>query len=630
MNTENSLNSKQKEAVEATEGPVLVVAGAGAGKTKVITERIKLLMKNGVPPEEIIAVTFTNKAAGEMKARTIEQNSDIKKFRLPFIGTFHALGLLMMKENAKKLGLSGRFTIIDEDDSIKLVKESVLELNLDIKQFDPSRMKHQISSFKNKLVEQEECAEEGYFGEILCKIWQLYEKKTKAQEFLDFDDLILKPTRLLMRDKNTLEKYQNRWRYIHVDEYQDTNEAQYMLSKLLSAKHRNIFVVGDIDQAIYSWRGADFRNVLSFQQDYPDAKIITLEENYRSTDIILEAANAVIINNKMRVPKNLWTKKTGREKIKIMVAEDEKIEAETVAFEILTLKRGRIPALEMAVLYRTNAQSRAIEEALLSHNIAYRIVGGVRFYERREIKDLLAYVRLVQNPQDEISRKRILNVPARGIGKTLATKIFGKTIPLKPEEEKKIKDFEALIDDLRKTSAEKKPFEFLRYAVQKTGYRRYIEDGTEKGMDRWQNVEELIAISRKNEDLEEFLEHVSLFSAEDVYEPEDGSGKVNLMTIHSSKGLEFEAVFVVGMEEGLFPHVLSLDATDLEEERRLCYVAITRAKTKLYLSLAARRAIFGERISNMPSRFLKEFPEHLLEYQEMFPPDGGLPEIIIE
>ncbi len=631
---ENNLNSKQKEAIEATEGPVLVIAGAGAGKTKVITERIKYLIKKGVNPDKILAVTFTNKAAWEMRERLSNSAASDKFSKLrtqhsslitPFVGTFHALGLLIIKENLKKLGLGKNFTILDEDDSLKLVKDCVLELSLDPKQYDPGRFRNQISKLKNKLESVEELESslntpDNFFGRMLAQVWNLYEIKKHTQDFLDFDDLLIFPTNLLKNDTEVLEHYQNRWIYLHVDEYQDTNDVQYVLSRLLAEKHKNIMVVGDIDQAIYSWRGADFRNVMYFKEDYPNAKIITLEENYRSTHIILEAANAVILQNKERLPKNLWTNKIGQEKIKIIFGEDEKKEAELIAREILALNKKKISLSDVAVLYRTNAQSRALEELFLAWKIPYRIIGGVRFYERKEIKDIVSYLKLINNPKDNISKRRILNVPTRGIGKTLALKILGGISDFKENEKIKKQDFENLLDELRNESEKNDIYNFLKKMIQKIGFRKYINDGTEKGIERWQNVEELLTVAKNLKTLDEFLEHISLFSADELLETKEGKkeeareNKVTLMTMHAAKGLEFEAVFVAGLEEGLFPHMLSFEPSDLEEERRLYYVAITRAKTHLYLTLAARRMIFGERMSNIPSRFLKEIPEHLLEF----------------
>ncbi len=610
MNREQNLNPKQKEAVETTEGPVLVVAGAGAGKTKVITERILHLINDlGVPPEHILAVTFTNKAAGEMKNR-IQKSG-------PFIGTFHALGLLIVRENLKTLGINKNFTIIDEDDVIKLIKESLIEQSLDPKQFDPSRMKNHISRLKNSLVtaemfqESPESAE--FFGAMIAKVWGKYEAKKQIQNFLDFDDCILKPVMLLQKNKTILETYQRRWRYIHIDEYQDTNDAQYAFTKLLASQHRNILVVGDVDQAIYSWRGADFKNVMRFQKDHPDAKVITLEENYRSTEIILEAANAVIIKNALRLPKNLWTQKVGGQKIKVIMTENERVEALVVCQEIRNISRV-IPFKEIALLYRTNAQSRALEEMLLKYNIPYRIIGGVRFYERREVKDLLGYLRLIQNPADDLSKKRICNIPPRGIGKVLMLKILEHSTNLRPTESYKASEFEKLMEKLRAAAETLTPQQLIKKIIQETGYRAYIDDGTEKGTERWQNIEELLGVAQKMKTVDELLEHVALFSAdENTEEGNNESNRVNLMTIHTAKGLEFEAVFVVGLEEGLFPHTLSFEKENIEEERRLYYVAITRAKTKLYLTLAAERTLFGDRVSNIPSRFLKEIPEHLLD-----------------
>ena len=607
----SDLNPEQKKAAETRTGPELVIAGAGAGKTKVIIERIRTLIESGVAPESILAVTFTNKAAGEMKER-LQISGDAR----PFIGTFHALGLLMVKENLKKLGVGKTFTILDEDDSIKVIKECLEELSLDPKQYDPSRIKNQISKFKNRLTAVEELGSDSMFVRTLSKIWTRYEEKNRIQNALDFDDLLVRPTTLLMRDEEVLRQYQQRWQYIHIDEYQDTNEVQYTLSKLLAAMHRNIFVVGDVDQAIYSWRGADFKNILNFQRDYKEAKVITLEENYRSTDIILEAANAVISRNSLRLPKNLWTARGGKDPIKVIYAGDERMEAEMVISEIVALRSASkragtaLPLGKIALLYRTNAQSRALEEAFLAHQIPYKIIGGIRFYERREVKDILAYLKLIQNPEDKISKKRIINVPARGIGKALLLKVMGNIQQMTISEKIKKDEFEKLIEDLRQDAAHSTPRELIHKVLKAIKYREYIDDGTEKGVERWFNIEELIGVAKKMETLEGFLEHVSLFSIDDKYDPTED--RVNLMTIHTAKGLEFEAVFVVGLEEGLFPHTLSREAEHLEEERRLYYVAITRARTHLYLTLAGRRLIFGERVSNIPSRFLREIPEHLL------------------
>lgn len=644
MATESHLNKKQKEAVETINGPVLVLAGAGAGKTRVITERVaRLISHYNIEPQEILAVTFTNKAAEEMRER-IQRDTNIRmhpndtniQIAKSFIGTFHALGLLIVRENYKVLGLNKRFTILDEDDSLRLIKESIIENNKDPKQFDPGRIRGFVSKMKNLLITADAFASgdydetivpgvDSFFQEIVSAVWNTYENKKKEQSLLDFDDLLLYPTRFLLHENSARTLYQNRWRYIHIDEYQDTNRAQYILVNLLAAAHRNLFVVGDIDQAIYSWRGADFRNILQFQNDYPDAKVIALEENYRSTHIVLEAANTVIANNKLRLPKNLWTARESGEKIKVCVFENERGEAIMVSNEIKELRRRRIALGDIAVLYRTNAQSRALEEAMLQSNIPYRIIGGFRFYERREVKDILAYARLAQNPLDIQNKKRILNVPPRGIGKVLALKITAGAQNLNRAEARKKQQIEDIFVILRDTALRATPYEFLRLCIQKIGYRNYIEDGTEKGFERWQNVQELLGIAKSKETLESFLEHVSLFSVDDRCE-EKTTSRVNLMTMHSAKGLEFEAVFVVGLEEGLFPHTLSIAPDELEEERRLCYVAITRAKTHLYLTLAATRTIFGDRVSNMPSRFLKEIPERLLEFRNEL--GGG--EIVIE
>jgi DNA helicase-2/ATP-dependent DNA helicase PcrA len=625
MTNAEVLNAEQQQAVKTTEGPVLVVAGAGAGKTKVIVERIVHIIQTGkATPSEILAVTFTNKAAEEMRERVLRRmGQSVEK---PTIGTFHSLGALMVREKSSLVGLKKNFTILDEDDALRLIKESLLDLALDPKQYEPSRIRNIISTNKNRLViladylHDPEAADpkKNYFGSLVGKVWKLYEEKKRANNALDFDDLISYPVRLLIDSKDAQAEYQQRWKYIHVDEYQDTNDAQYVFSKLLAGTHRNIFVVGDIDQAIYSWRGADFRNILNFQKDYADAAIITLEENYRSTDIVLEAANAVIIRNKLRIKKNLRPNRHGTGKITVLYTEDEKKEGAMITRELLGLKRAGLLWKDIAVLYRTNAQSRALEEVFLERNIPYRIIGGVRFYERREIKDLIAYVRFLINPDDELSKKRILNVPTRGIGKVLALKIIGNISNLSPAEASKKSLFDNVISSLREKTKTLSPTEALKSIITAINYRPHIDDGTEKGMERWQNVQELMSVAQKMKTIEEFLEHVTLFAMDDSYSGDNDV--VYLMTMHAAKGLEFEAVFVAGLEEGLFPHSLSLDPESIEEERRLYYVAITRAKTHLFLTLAARRMIFGERTSNIPSRFLKEIPEHLLEVR-------GLPQI---
>ena len=444
------LNSKQKEAMETNAGPVLVVAGAGAGKTRVITERIKRLKEKVAAPEKILAVTFTNKAAEEMRERISPfSNFQPPTSNFPFCGTFHQLGLLIIKENLKTLNIGKYFTILDEDDSLDLLKNCQKELNIDPKQYDPRKFKNKISGMKNILLTHEVFEETSLWEDFAKRVWSLYETKKKIQNSLDFDDLLLVPTNLLRFNEKALTDYQNRWQFIHIDEYQDTNEAQYVLSKLLASAHKNIFAVGDIDQAIYSWRGADFKNVLNFQKDYPEAKIITLEQNYRSTDIVLEAANAVILNNKARLPKNLVAQKQGKELIKVIYGANERDEAQKIAQEILHLPHLAPRELSgVAVLYRTNAQSRALEEAMLANGIPYKVIGGFRFYERKEVKDILAYAKLVQNPEDAQSKKRILNTPPRGIGKTLMLKIFGG-IKLEPADASKVNTFNNLIDSLR-------------------------------------------------------------------------------------------------------------------------------------------------------------------------------------
>jgi len=631
------LNKKQLEAVETVNGPVLVAAGAGAGKTNVIVARIAhLIQQNNIAPEKILAVTFTNKAAEEMRERIRERfgplghpmskqtwTSDVQVSpsgrQASFIGTFHALGVLIIRENLRALGINKNFTILDEEDSIKLIKECVLEQNKDPKQFEPPRIRNIISRCKNDLVGIEQFSEAAgsdsgsrFFENVAAEVWKLYEEKKKAQQLVDFDDLLLLPVLLLQKKQDILNQYTERWHYIHIDEYQDTNKAQYAISRLLAGERKNIFVVGDIDQAIYSWRGADFRNILQFQSDFSGAKVISLEENYRSTKIVLEAANAVIENNKLRIPKTLITNRVGGDKICLFCAEDEKKEARFVVCEIKNLLNAGVPLEEIAVLYRTNAQSRAIEEAFLESKLPYRVIGGTRFYERREIKDIVAYLRVIQNPKDIMSKKRVLNVPPRGIGKVLALKILGNINEFGAKEGQKRDKFEKLIKSLRNQAKYISARDIIKEIIRKTDYRAYIDDGTEKGLSRWENIRELLGVAQKFDSLDAFLEYVALHSANEANNMNKNAG-VSLMTMHAAKGLEFGAVFIAGFEEGLFPHSLSFDAESMEEERRLCYVAITRAKTRLYITLAAQRLIFGERTSNMPSRFIKEIPAYLVE-----------------
>lgn len=634
MNILEGLNLSQKEAVLTIEGPLLVIAGAGSGKTKVLVHRIAHLISQGVQPQSILAVTFTNKAAREMKERVSQLIANSPKLipnsHLPWIGTFHALGVYILRQDGQHIDIPRNFSILDEDDAQSIIKRALKKFDLDPKQFQPSRIRSVISKLKNasKTPESyvEEAAEElASYPKAILNVFTAYEEELKESKSLDFDDLLLKTVHLLKIHPETLQKYRERWSHILVDEYQDTNQIQYELTKMLAQESGNIMVVGDVDQAIYSWRGADYHNILNFEQDWPKTLVITLEQNYRSTEIILEAANTIIKKNAERREKNLWTSRSGGTPLAIHIAEDEKKEADIVANKTLRLSAqgGQgVPLNEIAVLYRTNAQSRAIEEAFIKRRIPYKLVGGVRFYERREIKDMLAYVRAAANPEDALAKRRIINVPTRGIGKALAEKYFGDSPSFSPKEAERIETFERILTQLREAYTVETTSNIFKKAIKLTGYDQHLRDGTPEGEDRWANLQELFTVTGVHDSLpppegtNKFLEEVSLLSDGDLVDKSQDA--VHLMTVHAAKGLEFEAVFVVGLEEGIFPHSMSMGGSrDLEEERRLCYVALTRAKSKLHLSLARTRTMYGERSWNEPSRFLRDIPVHLWET----PPD---------
>ncbi len=625
-----SLNKAQEGAVLATDGPILIAAGAGSGKTRVLVHRIAHLIELGVHPDAILAITFTNKAAEEMRSRVTKliaknMNRDISSMHrdsrlMPWVGTFHSFAAYILRESGVSLGIPKSFSIIDEEDSLALIKESLRELELDPKQFEPRRIRGVISRKKNELetIERFRIKALEYFPKVVTQVWEHYDEKLKKSKALDFDDLLSYSVKLLADFPDTLDKYQERWKYIHIDEYQDTNLVQYHLTLLLAKKYRNICAVGDIDQAIYSWRGADFRNILHFERDWPDAKLITLEENYRSTQLILNAANAIIVKNKFRVPKNLYSRLESGSKIALFEAAEENEEALFIAELIGRLHKDGIKFTDMAVLYRTNFQSRVIEEKLLELNIPYQVI-GTKFYERREIKDALAYLKIALNHDDLISKKRILNMPPRGIGKVLAVRIIAGD-ELSPKDQKKTDEFNSLIEKIKNSASKTKASGVIKYLIKETGLEDYLNDGTEDGAMRLANIEELVSLGSRHdskeppEGISTMLEEVALMSAEDTMKKEENS--VKLMTVHAAKGLEFKAVFVAGLEEGLFPHhsILGeeMEMRD-EEERRLFYVALTRAKEKVFLSYAIFRTIFGERKINRPSTFLFDIPEDLLE-----------------
>ena len=620
------LNDKQKEAVLADDGPVLILAGAGSGKTSVLTTKIAYLIEEkGANPKNILAITFTNKAAREMKERIIKMVGS-KAYDMQ-ISTFHSFGLRIIKENYERLGYEKNFTIIDSDDSLTLIKKIMKELNIDTTRCNPKFIKNNISSCKNEMMtpSRYKSLAVDEVGEITYKVYEKYQEALKRNNSLDFDDLLTMPVMLFNKYKDVLDSYQELFKYVFIDEYQDTNEAQYKLSKMISAKYKNICVVGDEAQSIYSWRGANYKNILNFEKDYKDAKVILLEQNYRSTKMILNAANSVIKNNINKKDKNLWTLNEEGEKIKYIKANDEKDEASYVTKEIKELKNKGVNLDDIAVLYRTNAQSRTIEEGFLNSNIPYRIVGAFAFYSRKEIKDLLAYLKLIYNTKDDISLLRIINYPKRGIGsKTVdnlsmesvlnGTSIFD-TIKSGKELEFK-KQIEEMIDLSNNLSLT----ETIDMVLNKSGIKKELEsEHTLEADIRLENLNEFKSISKTFEEesgiasLEEFLNEVSLVS--DVNEQKnDDTSKVTLMTIHAVKGLEFDYVFVIGMEENIFPHVnSSFEEEGLEEERRLCYVAITRAKKKLYLLNALRRTLFGKTSVNMPSRFISEIDDEYID-----------------
>ncbi len=666
------LNPKQKEAAIHTKGPLLIVAGAGAGKTKTITHRIVNLIKNGVAPERILAVTFTNKAAKEMRERIREAilryGSLWEQDCEPFVSTFHSLGVYIIKENARILGLTKYFTILDEQDSTSLIKEALKELGFDPKQYDSRKIKNIISREKGKFTNladyqqrANDAGEDGFgmFAKIVAQVWTLYEKKKSKENSLDFDDLLLKATKLLKENEEIRKFYQAKWEYIHIDEYQDTNEVQYLMSRLLAENNKNICVVGDADQNIYSFRGANLKNILSFEKNYPDAKIVLLEENYRSSQNILSAANEIIKKNKYRPEKNLFTKNQVGEKISVYKALDENDEADFVARKILGIVSGREDILErtlgrsgddgqrkfsaenfrgesenifsgVAILYRANFQSRALEEAMLRYNIPYQVL-GVKFFERKEIKDTLAYLRAALNPESLSDIKRIINFPARGIGKVTLAKIFAgekSSLPIKIKI--KVDNFYKTLEEIKEKIENAKPSEVIKFTVKKSGIENELSAGTEEDMERLENIKELATLALKYDHfenslgIEKLLEDAALASDQDSItinqEKKEKKDAVKLMTVHAAKGLEFKYVFITGLEDGLFPHERSSAPTFAEgfdeaqeEERRLFYVAVTRAKEKLFLSFANFRTIFGARVMNAPSEFISDIPAELLE-----------------
>lgn len=634
-----NMNSEQSEAVRTTEGPLLIMAGAGSGKTRVLTHRIAYLLdEKDVSPYNILAITFTNKAAKEMKARV--EHLVGEEAQVIWMSTFHSMCVRILRRGADRIGIERNFTIIDPTDQKSVIKDVLKSENIDSKRFEPRMFIGAISNLKNELKTPEDAQKEAndFHSQMVATVYKGYQRQLSRNEALDFDDLIMTTINLFERVPETLEYYQNKFQYIHVDEYQDTNKAQYTLVKLLANKFKNLCVVGDSDQSIYGWRGADIQNILSFEEDYPEAKTIFLEQNYRSTKNILNAANEVIKHNSERKPKGLWTANSGGDKIQYYEAMTERDEAEYVVKEIMKHQRSGKKYSEMAILYRTNAQSRVLEETFMKSNIPYTMVGGQKFYDRKEIKDLLSYLRVIANSNDDISLQRIINVPKRGIGPSSVEKIQTYAlqnnismfdalaevdfIGLSKKVTQECISFYEMIQNLIKEQEFLEISEIVDEVLQKSGYRDMLDrEQSIESRSRLENLDEFMSVPKdyeENTPLEEqslinFLTDLSLVADIDEADTQNG---VTLMTMHSAKGLEFPIVFIMGMEESLFPHIRAIKSEDdheMEEERRICYVAITRAEELLYITNATTRMLFGRSQSNMPSRFLKEIPEDLLD-----------------
>jgi DNA helicase-2/ATP-dependent DNA helicase PcrA len=629
-----SLNEKQKEAVLATQGPLLIVAGAGAGKTKTITHRILHLIHEGATPSSILAITFTNKAAKEMKERVEKLlsgdkdiNRPISMLERPFVSTFHALGVHILKENAALLGIPRHFSIYDRSDSKKAVKEALEAAGYDIKQFEPGQILSAISREKgNYLTANEYEAKEShsYFTKVVKEAWSRYEKILNEEKALDFDDLLLKTAKLLEHNKDVRNHYQEIWKYVHIDEYQDTNKVQYMISKMLAEKYKNIAVVGDVDQTIYSWRGANIENIMNFEEDYPDAKVVLLEQNYRSTQNIIAAANSIIAKNVHRKEKNLFTKNEEGEKIALYGGFDEGDEANFVADKARDLIRNGVKANEICVLYRANFQSRALEESFLSKNVPYQLL-GTRFFERKEVKDVISYLKAALNPDSSGDLKRIINVPARGIGKVTLIKILAKqeaTLPQATQE--KIHNFKKLLQRIAIKAKTDKASETVKFIIKESGMEDMLKYGKEEDQEKLENTRELVTLATRydtltpEEGIELFLSDSALASDQDSLIKNETA--VKLMTVHASKGLEFDYVFITGLEENLFPHQRlnqdRISEEESEEERRLFYVALTRARKKLFLTYASVRTIFGSKQVNIPSEFITDIDNELMEAED--------------
>lgn len=656
----HNLNPQQQEAVFHTEGPLLIFAGAGSGKTKTITRRIAyLISEKDVAPGNILAVTFTKKAANEMLERVEQALKEVgyKGEDKPLIGTFHSIGAQILRKEAKYAGLDNNFSIYDSDDSENMIKELLIHSNYDIKQVKPPVISAYISSAKNELLSPEEYAYQnsGYIEDIASDIYKQYQKQLTSQNAVDFGDLIYLPARILKENLEVLKKYQERFQYILVDEYQDTNKAQYQFIKFLAQEHQNLCVVGDDDQGIYAWRGADIKNILSFEKDFPGTKVIKLEQNYRSTANVIHAAVSVITQNSERADKSLWTARESGEKIVIYQAEDPEDESRFVVDEVISNQTKGFNLSDFAILYRTNYQSRALEEELLRRGISYKLVGGFRFYERKEIKDLISYLRFIHNIKDDLSISRVLNIPARKVGPKTSGEVFtvARSLGLSVGEflvslylrdnqeiaDKSNIDIEKLnsvwtmegIDkykglantfgEIYMNSIKRNLVQVIEMIVEETNYINWIDDGSEAAQSRIENIDELknVATAFVNKDGEKsvalFLQEITLIEQEQDKNKNKNGQSITLMTMHSSKGLEFPCVFIVGVEEGILPHSRTFTSDkEMEEERRLCYVGITRAKERLWLTFTQNRNSMGGYSNQIPSRFLAEIPTDLCEY----------------